>query len=388
MHAVRLWLAGFVGGALVVSLALLAHPVQIADLLPPGLEPVAADPFAAQRAAASDTCHEPHPERFHDVTPDCSVTRDHFEAGPVTYRWNACRIRSEHPCTPRAPGTLRILAVGDSTTMGALAPVEDTWPASLEQELTERTGRRVEVLNRGVAGYDFHQATLLALEAAAHDAQVVVLAVSPNDLLAELSPAHLRHWEEEAAGFAAAGGMPAQRLGFRLTVLDEIRRIARSSRPSLALQQLLFRSDRIYVELYRRRGAAWLARPEEPEWRARIADAERLVSAVARRLEAEGRRLVLLVVPQRVQALLVSTAPSPGLDPHAFGSSMRAIGVRHGIQVVDALDMLSAHPRPRDLYHPLDGHLVPHGYRLLGAHLADLLIPRKDGAGLRSEAGF
>ncbi|MDF1587060.1 SGNH/GDSL hydrolase family protein [Marinimicrococcus flavescens] len=378
MRSAGLWILGFIGGGMMAAAIGLAHPVKLTGLVPPQLEPLAADPFEALQAASRDACQEPHPARFHDQAPDCAVTRRHLEAGEIIYRWNACRVRSDLPCTPRPPGTLRLMAVGDSMTMGALAAAGDTYPAVLERHLARRAGSSFEVHNRGVAGYGLYQSSLLALEAADHDAQLVILGLAANDLVDDLSPEQLRAWDRAAARFAAAApdAGPASRLGFRLTVLDEAKRLAVASPLALSLKRLLFRSDWLYVELYRRRGAAWLDDPDGERWGARLAHAERLLAGLAARLDAQGRRLVVLVIPQRVQALLVSTAPRPDLDPHAFGRSIEAIGARHGIPVIDGLDMLTGLSRPGDLYHPLDGHFVPEGYRRLGRHVGAELLRR------------
>ncbi|MFO0983172.1 MAG: hypothetical protein U1E76_15815 [Planctomycetota bacterium] len=54
--------------------------------------------------------------------------------------------------TPKRPGSVRILAVGDSFTFGdSIVDVADTWPRVLEQRLRS-AGRDVEVLNLGWSG--------------------------------------------------------------------------------------------------------------------------------------------------------------------------------------------------------------------------------------------
>jgi lysophospholipase L1-like esterase len=64
---------------------------------------------------------------------------------------------------PRRPGSLRILAMGESTTWGHMVRDDETWPALLEQRLRQATGRDVEVLNGGVSGWGLEQ-IVLALE--------------------------------------------------------------------------------------------------------------------------------------------------------------------------------------------------------------------------------
>jgi len=63
---------------------------------------------------------------------------------------------------PKRPGSLRILAMGGSTTWGHKVDDDETWPVALERELRASTGRDVEVLNGGVSGWDL-EAVVLAL---------------------------------------------------------------------------------------------------------------------------------------------------------------------------------------------------------------------------------
>lgn len=66
----------------------------------------------------------------------------------------------------KAPGALRVLCVGGSTTYGANVDDAQTMPARLEAELTRRLRRPVEVWNYGTSGYTLAQAAWLARERA------------------------------------------------------------------------------------------------------------------------------------------------------------------------------------------------------------------------------
>lgn len=59
-------------------------------------------------------------------------------------------FRRSTPLPPKAPGTFRIVAVGDSLTYGYGVAAEQAWPAQLEHSLGGEF--RVEVLNLGVCG--------------------------------------------------------------------------------------------------------------------------------------------------------------------------------------------------------------------------------------------
>ncbi len=53
----------------------------------------------------------------------------------------------------KPPGVFRILVLGDSVSVGASVEQADAWPAVLEALLARETGRRVEVVNASVGGW-------------------------------------------------------------------------------------------------------------------------------------------------------------------------------------------------------------------------------------------
>ncbi|HEX6862160.1 MAG TPA: SGNH/GDSL hydrolase family protein, partial [Thermoanaerobaculia bacterium] len=76
------------------------------------------------------------------------------------YRTNSHGIRAsrEYALEP-PPGTLRLAAFGDSFTHASDVPNGETWHVRLE-EMGPQTGKRLEVLNFGVPGFDPGQALL------------------------------------------------------------------------------------------------------------------------------------------------------------------------------------------------------------------------------------
>lgn len=75
-----------------------------------------------------------------------------------------------HEFTPKKPGTLRVLALGDSSTFGVISPgparslvwLREPYPEKLERLAAERNASpEVEVLNAGVPGYNSFQGLLL-----------------------------------------------------------------------------------------------------------------------------------------------------------------------------------------------------------------------------------
>lgn len=108
--------------------------------------------------------------------------------GARGYAWqadiqvNSSGFRDREFPPEKSPGTLRILALGDSATFGAKLPVEVLWPAELER-LLFKSGLEVEVFNLGVVGYDvLEEVALLEKYGPALDPDLILVAYHPNDI--------------------------------------------------------------------------------------------------------------------------------------------------------------------------------------------------------------
>jgi hypothetical protein len=87
---------------------------------------------------------------------------------------------------PRAPGELRVVALGDSMTFGVGVADDDTLPAALERELEALRAGPVTVFNTGHASYSTNQEVALLHELGdVLDPDVVVLMWFFNDLVDE-----------------------------------------------------------------------------------------------------------------------------------------------------------------------------------------------------------
>lgn len=66
---------------------------------------------------------------------------------------NSLGFRGPEIGPDKPAGTFRVAVLGDSVVFGRYARDEEVWTARLQQRLTERLGRPVEVINAGVPGY-------------------------------------------------------------------------------------------------------------------------------------------------------------------------------------------------------------------------------------------
>lgn len=78
------------------------------------------------------------------------TTLDACSGREITFTINSARKRGPEWSPKAAPGALRVMAVGGSTTWGINNPDGATWPALLQADLARQLKRPVEVLNAGV----------------------------------------------------------------------------------------------------------------------------------------------------------------------------------------------------------------------------------------------
>lgn len=103
----------------------------------------------------------------------------------VRYAFNDMGCRDRDVPLERAPGTLRILSLGDSYAMGVGVHAPDVFSARLERLLNDAGSReslRYEVINCGVSGYSTENARVLyQRHLARYDPDLVLLTMVWND---------------------------------------------------------------------------------------------------------------------------------------------------------------------------------------------------------------
>jgi hypothetical protein len=122
----------------------------------------------------------------------------------VPVRINRLGFRDPREYDPeKAPGTFRILVLGDSVTFGHGAIFETTYPYLLEQRLeTWRPDVRWEVWNLGVPGYNTRQELLHLQDVAARYApDLVIVGFYPNDFTGN-EPQPVPGWAQTTASRA------------------------------------------------------------------------------------------------------------------------------------------------------------------------------------------
>lgn len=133
-----------------------------------------------------------YPQEFYDFDPEIGYMLRPMQIAfthdrPV--RTNSLGLRDRQISPDPTPGTLRMLALGDSQTFGNGLAASETWPKQVEHILNESAPNRWEVVNAGVPGTDTWQHEIL-LQRLLRDmnTHVVVLAFYVNDVASRSKP--------------------------------------------------------------------------------------------------------------------------------------------------------------------------------------------------------
>ncbi len=286
----------------------------------------------------------------------------------TTVQINSLGVRGE-VLPEKEPGEFRILAVGDSFTLGLQVDIEKTFAEQTGALLSERLGHRVRLLNAGVDGFGTKAATTLMqrLVGPTQADAVLLTFFLGNDFWDNTNFEQVRSQtpliqkgrnplSETVGGFSALYSYG--KMAWSLRQLANDPDVAGRRRPELAIFN---DKEALGAEL--------------PATRAALAE----FVAECKTLGVEPY-LVLAppayaVQTQRAQATLEMF----GLDPSTLDLDAPAAAVAQaapaGLPIVDLGPTLRSHSNPQALYFTLDGHWTEEGHNTAAATIADFLFP-------------
>lgn len=285
----------------------------------------------------------------------------------VPVAFNRLGYRDAERSPQPAPGTVRILALGDSVTFGMGVAQDQTFPRQTEQLLSAARGGPVEVLNMGMPGYNtLHELAQLRDLGLGLQPSAVVVGFLYNDI--ELSSAQ--------KGSAAA---PPQERSFSKTAKSAV-----NGGWLWLKQHSLFAgwlSPRLGNAL-RPLGVKGLGQVGEikdqytdsnPNWR-------RMQEALLemKRLTAERNiELVVMIIPAMAK---FSDATYPIKEYH---QAVAAFCRGHGIHVLDLLPAFWGGDGTRYWISATDGHPNAEGQKIIAEALAAYLAPLMPSASMQ-----
>jgi hypothetical protein len=309
------------------------------------------------------------------------------ESPPVEYRFNSCGHRAGMECGPKPSGSYRIVMAGSSVAMGDLVQRDQTLAALLPAELAKRTGRKIDVYNEGMMQ---ESAATIALRFQEF------IAAKPDMILWILTPWDVQHASftlppaAKTTGKRVFLGVTRQRVEQALAtksipaavheIMETLHDLLQASSSKLMLQHFLFESQSLYLKSALSTGdsAEFLKDQSSAERQDHLRDFDLSYAEIERQAEAAGQPLVVMLVPDRVQAAMLSRGEWPsGFDPYKLDNELRAIVQSHGGTYIDILPEFRGIPNAERYYLPFDGHPNAGGHRIVAGLLAKALT---DGA--------
>jgi hypothetical protein len=121
--------------------------------------------------------------------------------------------------------------------------------------------------------------------------------------------------------------------------------------------------------------ADFLRTPLTPAWEERFTNADLLIGDMAERTRSAGASFILMPVPSRAEAALLSTRhPRPHIDAAAFGNRLENIAAKHGASYIDLMNIFKSIPESQNLYYVVDGHFTADGQKVLAQSMVTKLL--------------
>jgi lysophospholipase L1-like esterase len=279
---------------------------------------------------------------------------------------------------PKAPGTLRVLVLGDSFAFGVGARENETYPARLQEILRSR-GVRAQVLNAGAPGYGVpDEAAWFERWGKPLAPDVVLVTVFIGNDLQDAAPG------PKPMAVDGALVMPGERAGGLSRWLyyhSQLFVLIKNSSLGATLRRLLGRPEPLETRQQREEFDLYAKAGTSEALRQGAAETERAVAALA--ADAGNARVLAVIIPSLIQVdprRWQANLQRFGLDPARYDRTrpnqiFQGIFARHGIPVLDLTGPFSqALARGQKIYYSIDQHLTPAGYELAAERIGGELI--------------
>jgi hypothetical protein len=314
-----------------------------------------------------DSCAVEDPIAGNHFKANCTARTKNAEGPWATYRRNECGYLSQTSCGTKPQGAIRIAIVGSSLSEALHIPYEQSYFALAAQELGRVSHRTIDVQNLAVPASGPVDSYRQIPAALALKPDVVVYLISPIELMTNFDQKQVsernnpRPIDSTTEKHLPGGAM--RKLQSFLT----------GSRTIVVAQHFLFQDKDAYLRLYLLYGdkGDFLRQPLTPAWQQRFTDIDLIIGDMADKLRAAGVPFVVVAIPSRAEAALLSSRNLPAhVDPFAFGRQIQAVAAKHGAGYVDVMDAFSRIPKAESLYYAVDGHPAAGAQKVIADNLS------------------
>ena len=312
----------------------------------------------------NNSCYRP--DRLRPIA-GCQATIKGAEAPWTPMAFNDCGYRSAQPCGPRPPGTRRIVVMGKSVSVGLYVRYEDFFAARVERALSAACGFPVESQSLGSLGITADRQADLLPEVLRLAPDVVVLPLEAFDMTYFADGS----FDDRPPHPPVEVVDPGKVVRPHYNLVTQLRLLSRESRALLIAQHFLLMNEDFLLRAYTLgHEEDTLHTPLSEAYQRRYARLETVLRNLSTQLGARGVPLVVIALPNRIQAAMISHHLTvPGTDPYAFSRELQAVGARAGVRVVDTFERIAAQPHGERLFYAVDGHPTGEAHAIV----ADLL---------------
>lgn len=322
-------------------------------------------------AQEDDSCEVGNHVDGFSLLPNCTSTMKNAEGVWTTTHYNECGYRSETSCGPKPNGSARIAILGSSVSQALFIPYEQTFFARAAKGVEAECGKTVDVQNLGVPNSSPIFAFRRLSEALRLKPDVVLFVLTPYDLEQHIDSRQLAERNDSQAHFTTDA------VQLQLSPFKRLQHAFTRSRAILMAQHFLFSNEDTFLKLYLLYGdkADFLRTPLTPAWEERFANADLLIGDMTERTRSAGVSFIVMPVPSRAEAALLSTRhPRPHIDAAAFGHRLENIAAKHGAGYIDLMNAFRSIPQSENLYYVVDGHLTADGQKVLAQSVVRKLL--------------
>jgi hypothetical protein len=308
------------------------------------------------------------------------------ESPTVEYRLNSCGHRAGIECGPKAVGTYRIVMMGSSLALGVQIPLGKTMATLLPGELSRMTGRKVELYNEGMLSEHPHVAALRLNDALAAKPDLILWVLTPYDF-EEVS---FVSWETPSSQLPPSAGHAGTlvrflynlKTAFAATSFEgaaneawqALGRRIKADPARIMLLHVLYKSQKQTIKSYLIGSddeTGFLKSEMSGVWKSRLKQFDAYDEEMNSRATADGVPFVVVLVPTRAQASLISMGEWPvGYDPYKFNDELDFSITSKGGTYINILPEFRTVPNPERYYFPVDGHPDADGHRIISEMLA------------------
>jgi hypothetical protein len=304
-----------------------------------------------------------------------SVCRLKSDGQWMEYRFNGSGFRAGMERDPKAPGTYRIVMTGTSTAMGMGVPSERSLAALLPAELTQLTGRKVELYNEGLTPNHPEVIARWFNEVLDAKPDLILWIVTPYDVQIGGAPPELQ--ADPTAGPVAKALYAVKHRPPGQSMPDAIRDVWTSySRTAVLLRHILNSSQGLFLNSYLMGDdvSGYLKAEPSALWQRRLKKFDESAASIGAQARAAGVPLVVVQLPSRAQVLMVSTGIwSKEYDPYALSHEVQAIVTSHDGAYMDVLPAYRNQFDLEKVYQKADEHPNSEGHALIARDLAGQL---------------